>query len=82
MKLWFSQVENTFHFTRATNGTKVFIMILTFFALWCWLDEYAVAAFQLEPGVGKSTDAVANFPPLANFLLSYALKFQKPGVGS
>ena len=44
--------------------------------------HYTVAAFQLEPGVGKSADAVANCPPLANFLLSYALKFQKPGVGS
>jgi len=37
---------------------------------------------QLESGVGKRADAVANCPPLDNFLLSYALKFQKPGVCS
>ena len=41
-----------------------------------------VAAFQFEPGVGKSADAVANCPPPPNFLLSYALKFQKSGFGS
>ena len=41
-----------------------------------------VAAFQLEPGVGKSSDAVANCLLLASFFLYYALKFQKPGVGS
>ena len=42
----------------------------------------AAAGLQLEPGLGKSADAVANCPPLANFLQSYALKIQKPGVGN
>ena len=37
---------------------------------------------QLEAGVSKSAYAVANCPPLANFLISYAIKFLKSGVVS
>ena len=47
-----------------------------------WWVLLAAASFQLEAGVGKNVDAVENFPPLANFLLPYALKIQKPVVAS
>ena len=37
---------------------------------------------QAVAWVGKSADAVANCAPMADFLLSYKLKIQKPEVGS
>ena len=54
--------------------TGVLIFIVSFAAAPC-----TVASFQIEQGVGKSADAVANCPPLTNFLLSYAIKIQKSG---
>jgi len=32
------------------------------------------------PGVGKTAQSGGNCPPLANFLLSYTLKIEEPGV--
>ena len=37
--------------------------------------------FQHMPTVGKTTHPVANCQSLPNFLLSYTLKIEKPGVG-
>ena len=34
------------------------------------------------PGVGKTPPSGANCPTLANFLLSYTLETEKPGLGS
>jgi len=39
------------------------------------------APFQHIPGVGKTAKSGANLPPLVDFLLSYTLKIEKPGVG-